>query len=112
MNTVAGSVSKISPPVSSLPLLFYTKESFSHNDAGQFLGYDPDDSLRTMPHHLGCESFCVRMVSKGFVLLMMENAELMPIKCKNIDDGVQMLEKVRAPASEGLAWEFEEIKSI
>lgn len=65
-----------------------------------------------MPHHLGCESFCVRMVSKGFVFLMMENAELMPIKCKNIDDGVQMLEKVRAPASEGLAWEFEEIKSI
>ena len=89
-------------------------EPFSHNNAGRFLGYDVDESLRTMTNHEGWESFCVRMVSKGFVLLMMENAmkpwqELTPIKRKQMGDGVQMLEKVKAPASEGLAWEFEEI---
>ena len=90
------------------------QEPISHNIVGQFLGYDVDENLRTMPHHEGCESFCVRMVSKGFVLLMMEDMdkpwqELKPLKRKQMDDGVQVLEKVKAPASEGLAWEFEEI---
>ena len=54
------------------------------------------------------------MVANGFVLLMMEKSEipwqeLKPVKRKQMDGGVQMLESVKAPISEGLAWEFEEI---
>ena len=67
-----------------------------------------------MTHHEGWESFCVRMVANVFVLLMMEKSEipwqeLKPVKRKQMDGGVQMLESVKAPISEGLAWEFEEI---
>lgn len=90
------------------------QRSLIDHASGQFLGYNVDGSLRTMPHHEGWECFCVRMAPRGFVLLMMGNAqkawpELWPIRRKNVVDGVQKLEKVKAVAEEGLVWEFVQV---
>lgn len=82
---------------------------------GKFLGFNTDRSLRVASHHQGWESFCVRTVPQGFVLLMLGDHEkvepaLWPVVRKEFDNGVQLLEKVKAPAGDGIAWEFEEVQ--